>query len=216
MAEDLLKTGDASESVHAGQDAGNETGSTLMTEPGDGSTTERKGGDSPEQGGEPKAEPGGGEESGGDSGKPEPYTLSAPEGYPISEKELADFNRHCLEVGMTREQAEKSLEMLHANFRSMQEQFEAQRRDWVKEIRSDREFGGEHFSASVADAKKALAQFDTDGSVRTMLDATGYGDNPAVIRLFARIGRALGEDRMIGGRSGKETRPLEERLYPNM
>ena len=205
MTEDLLENDGASESIQSEQDTGKETGSTLMTEPGNESATEQKGGDSLEQGSD---------ESKDEPGKSEPYTLTAPEGYPISEKELSDFNRHCLEVGMTREQAEKSLEMLHSNFKSMQEQFEAQRRDWGKEIKSDKEFGGEHFSASVADAKKALAQFDADGAVRTMLDATGYGDNPAVIRLFARIGRALGEDKMIGGRGTGSEKSLAERLYP--
>lgn len=205
MAEDLLENNGASESVQSEQDTGKETGSTLMTETGNESATEQEAGNSSEQGGgESKAEP----------NKAEPYTLTAPEGYPISEKELSDFNRHCLEVGMTKEQAEKSLEMLHSNFKSMQEQFEAQRQDWVREIKSDKEFGGEKFSASVADAKKALAQFDADGSVRTMLDATGYGDNPAVIRLFARIGRALGEDKMIGGRGTGSEKSLAERLYP--
>ena len=206
MAEDM-ENGGAPESVQSEQDAGKETGSTLMTETGNESAKEQEAVGAPQNSGEePKAEP----------EKAEPYTLTAPEGYPISEKELSDFNRHCLEVGMTKEQAEKSLEMLHSNFKATQEAFEAQRRDWVAEIKSDKEFGGEKFSASVADAKRALAQFDADGAVRTMLDATGYGDNPAVIRLFARIGRAMGEDRMIGGKGGKETRPLEERLYPYM
>ncbi len=117
---------------------------------------------------------------------------------------------------MTREQAERSLEMLHSRFQMAQEQFAAQRQDWIAEIRADREFGGGRLKASLADAKRALAAFDADGSVRVMLDETGYGDNPAVIRLFARIGRAFGEDRMITGRGGREGRPLEERLYPDM
>ena len=154
MAEDM-ENGGAPESVQSEQDAGKETGSTLMTETGNESAKEQEAVGAPQNSGEePKAEP----------EKAEPYTLTAPEGYPISEKELSDFNRHCLEVGMTKEQAEKSLEMLHSNFKATQEAFEAQRRDWVAEIKSDKEFGGEKFSASVADAKRALAQFDADGA----------------------------------------------------
>ena len=103
MAEDM-ENGGAPESVQSEQDAGKETGSTLMTETGNESAKEQEAVGAPQNSGEePKAEP----------EKAEPYTLTAPEGYPISEKELSDFNRHCLEVGMTKEQAEKSLEMLH-------------------------------------------------------------------------------------------------------
>ena len=61
--------------------------------------------------------------------------------------------------------------------------------------------------------KKALSVFDENGDVRRMLEETGYGDNPAVIRVFARIGRAMAEDRFVSGKPAREDLPLEERLY---
>lgn len=206
MAEDM-ENGGAPESVQSEQDAGKETGSTLMTETGNESAKEQEAVGAPQNSGEePKAEP----------EKAEPYTLTAPEGYPISEKELSDFNRHCLEVGMTKEQAEKSLEMLHSNFKATQEAFEAQRRDWVAEIKSDKEYGGEKFKETVADAKRALAQFDEGGTIRTLLEETGYGDNPAIIKVFAKVGRAMAEDKIVGKGGAGGKKPLAERLYPDM
>ena len=49
-----------------------------------------------------------------------------------------------------------------------------------------------------------------------MLKETGYGNNPDVLRIFARVGRALGEDQLIGKGGGAENKPLEDRMYPNM
>ena len=70
MAEDM-ENGGALESVQSEQDAGKETGSTLMTETGNESAKEQEAVGGPQNSGEePQAEP----------EKTEPYTLAAPEG----------------------------------------------------------------------------------------------------------------------------------------
>ena len=145
--------------------------------------------------------------------KPEPYELEAPEGYPIPADKLKSLTAHFNEIGLTREQAEKQIEYMSRQYAEFQESQKSQRRAWISEIK---EFGGEKFKETVADAKRALAQFDDDGSIRGMLNETGYGDNPAIIKIFAKVGRALAEDRIIGKAGEITEKPLEERLYPNM
>lgn len=159
----------------------------------------------------------------GDSGNPpaspaapEPFTLAAPQGYPVTPAELERLNALCVTAGLTREQGEAVLEHMAGNYAAFREQRQAQGRAWIEEFRADREFGGDRFDASVAEARKALAMFDANGAVRALLAETGYGDNPDVLRIFARVGRALGEDKLPGAGGGAADRPLEDRFYPHM
>jgi len=149
--------------------------------------------------------------------EPEEYELSAPDGYPMGESELKQLNAMCKEAKLSKAQGEAVLKYLHGNYTTWQEGQAAQLKKWVEEAKADKEFGGDHFDENVADARKGLATFDTDGSIRKMLEETGYGSNPAVLKIFARVGKALGEDRLVGA-GGKNTqdKPLEDRLWPDM
>lgn len=146
--------------------------------------------------------------------KDKPWDLKP--AYSVSEEDLKAYEAHCRSIGMTQEQAQKSLEYAAANLERQQTAFLNQRKEWVSEIRADREFGGGRYAQSVVEARRALATFDPDGTVRAMLEETGYGDNPAIIRICARIGRAMAEDTFSLGKVGTTKKPLEERMYPNM
>lgn len=153
--------------------------------------------------------------------KPEPYELTAPEDFPLPEANLKSFSEACNKLGLSREQAEGMLNW-HKDFHNAVsgEARAAEARvlnGWAKEMQADRDFGGANMKATVAEARKALAAFDPDGSLRSLLRESQYQHNPAVIRAIARIGRAMGEHDFIGeGGQGATKLPLEERLYRNM
>lgn len=194
--------------ANAGAGAG--TSGTLLTDkPGEGAGADAG-----------KSEDGKGE-AGKEGGETTAYTLTAPEGYPISEGALKGLNEVCKSANLSEEQAKAVMAYMHGNYTTaisaQQEAMQAQAKTWIGEFQADKEFGGDKFDASVADAQRALATFDEGGTVSKMLKETGYGNNPDVLRIFARVGRALGEDKLIGnGGGGAEDKPLEERLYPNM
>lgn len=151
----------------------------------------------------------------------ETYELTAPDGFPIPAENLSSFSAKCKELGLSKKQAEGMLSW-HQSFhgdvsRAMQQQEAAMLGNWSHEMAGDPEFGGAHMRQTVADARKALDAFDTDGTLRALLRDSNYQYNPSVIRAVARVGRAMGEHDFLGqsGQGGKET-PLEERLYPNM
>lgn len=146
---------------------------------------------------------------------PEAYELKAPEGYPISEGGLKDLNALCKDAKLTREQGEAVLKYMHSNYAAWQDSQFAQVAKWAEEARADKDFGGDKFDANVADAKRGLATFDTDGSIRAMLEETGYGSHPAVLKIFARVGKALGEDSLHHSTGGASEKPLAERFYGN-
>lgn len=147
--------------------------------------------------------------------EPEPYELTAPDGYPMGADALKAFTDHCRAAGFSKEQAEKQLDWMKGNYQRWQEEQVTQRKSWREELRADKDFGGDKYDASLAEARQALAQFDDGGQIRAMLNETGYGDHPAVVRIFARVGRALAEDNAIGkSDGGGKKSPLEDRLYP--
>lgn len=150
-------------------------------------------------------------------GAVEAYELAAPEDYPISEGALKELNELCKDNGIPRNHAEAFLEYMHGNYaaamQNQQTAMQEQAKQWIDDFRADREFGGDRFDASLADARKALATFDAGGVISSMLAQTGYGNNPDVLRIFARVGAALGEDRLIGKSGGAAEKPLWDRLY---
>lgn len=157
----------------------------------------------------------------GADGNPEVWELSPSEDLPIPEENLRSFSAACRGAGLSREQAEKILDWHKGRFKEDQA-FAAQREaktleDWRNDILADRDFGGANYRATVADARRALQAFDPDGRLRAFLRESRYQFNPDVIRAAARVGRAMGEHGFAGQTgAGGRTRPLEERMYPNM
>ena len=162
------------------------------------------------------------EADGNNAETPEPekarpeYTLTPPEGYPLQDAALQEFTGVCQTAGLDKAQAEAVMAYMAGNYAAWQDNQLQTRKAWDKEIRADKEFGGDRYAISVAEAKKALARFDEGYALRRMLRETGYGDNPEVLRILARVGAALGDDTLVGSGGGGAARPLEERIYPNM
>ena len=194
----------------AATDTSAQTPGTLLTDkPGEGANGQQ-------EAGKPDGADGKGE-AGKEGADAAAYTLTAPEGYPISEGALKGLNEVCKNANLNEEQANAVMAYMKGNYTSamasQQEAMQAQAKTWIGEFQADKDFGGDKFDASVADAQRALATFDQSGTVSKMLAETGYGNNPDVLRIFARVGRALGEDKLIGNGSGGESVPLEDRLF---
>ena len=154
--------------------------------------------------------------------EPEDYKLEASEDFNVPQENLDSFTAACKAAKLSKVQAEAMLNW-HKQFAGDVQKLQAQQesaqiRQWQDEILRDPEIGGSRWKAAVADSRKALNAFDQDGKLRTLLKQMHADYHPDVVRVIARVGRAMGEDRFIGSRgesSGKE-RPLEERMWPNM
>lgn len=76
---------------------------------------------------------------------------------------------------------------------------------WQEASRTDPEFGGAQFDANLAVAKRGYNMFASD-ELKSILEQTGYGNHPEVLRLFHTIGKLTGEDNIVGGgRSRQQT-----------
>lgn len=67
--------------------------------------------------------------------------------------------------------------------------------------------------AAVARAMRAFA----DEDFRTLMQQTGLGNHPAMVRVMLKVGKAIGDDRFIAGNGGGGSeKSLAERMFPNV
>ncbi|BBI47343.1 hypothetical protein [Pseudomonas phage HU1] len=136
---------------------------------------------------------------------PETYeAYKLPEGVQVDEALLGEFNTVAKELGLTQAQAQKLVDLqakTAAAGETGREEFLAQALKtqsdaWVNEIKSDPELGGAKFDATVSTAVKAISTFFGD-DFRQLLNDSGIGNNPALIRGMHKIGLAISEDKLV-------------------
>lgn len=149
--------------------------------------------------GQPETAPGQPE----DDAVPERYEFAAAEGKEYDTEVLAAFEDVAREAGLSNDKANLVLgrmsEMLEAR---QQSQLETARALWLDEVRADREIGGVKLPENLAVAKRALQAFGS-AELTELLNRSGLGNHPEVIRMFYRAGRALSEDGMVNGNKGE-------------
>lgn len=145
-------------------------------------------------------------------GAPEQYAFNAIEGVTIDEVVVGAFSEVAKELNLPQEQAQKVLDKVAPVIQARQmEQLQVAREGWAEATKSDKEIGGDSLEANLGTAKKALDAFATP-ELRTLLNESGLGNHPEVIRFFYRTGKAISEDRFVGGQAGKATTDAR-RLY---
>lgn len=167
--------------------------------------------------GEGKPKEGEGE---GESQAPETYEWTAPEGFEgeLDQSAIEAFEPIAKELGLTQEQADKMVALHAESVQRAQQQardnWAQQTQAWVDELKNDAEFGGQAFEETVTAATKAIEQFGTPG-LKEALESTGMGNHPELVRTFAQIGKAIGEDKIHMGGQSHGQRGAIEILYPN-
>lgn len=155
-------------------------------------------------------------------GAPEKYEFKAPEGKQYDAAVLEPFSDAAKAANLSQDAAQKILETMAPKLAErMQAQVQAIHTGWLESSKTDAEFGGEKLQENLSFAKKALDMFapkNADGTVsgyRKLLDDTGLGNNPEVIRVLVRVGKAIGEDGFVpaGGRPSTSTPSTAELLY---
>jgi hypothetical protein len=138
-------------------------------------------------------------------GAPEKYEFTAPEGVTLDPEAVAAFEPVAKELNLTNEQAQKLVGLQAQLVQKQHEQWDAMVETWVKEIKGDKEIGGQVLNDSIKHAQRAISQFGTP-ELKTALDTTRMGNHPELVRVFARIGKAMAEDTFVsaGAPSGQK------------
>ena len=143
-----------------------------------------------------------------------------PEGVVLDQALTTEFKSIAKDMGLKQEQAQQLTDMavkLSQKFSDSQQQaITEQRTAWEGEARADKEFGGEKFDENLSVAKKALDVLATPELIN-LLNTTGLGSNPDLIRVFYRAGQLLSEDSLVPGTKALTTggKTLAQTLYPD-
>ncbi len=154
-------------------------------------------------------------------GAPEQYEFKAPEGREYDPGVLQAYSEVAKELNLPQEAAQKMIDKIAPLIEARQvEQIQSVKNDWAEAAKVDQEFGGEKLNENLAVAKKALDKFGSP-QLRTLLEESGLGNNPEVIRFMYRAGKAISEDTFVGGSKGnqksgpKNFNDLASALYSN-
>ena len=147
---------------------------------------------------------------------PETYDLKMPEGVELDQAAAAEFTAIAKELKLDQAAAQK---LADVGAKMVQRQVEAHAKlveSWVEQVKTDNEIGGDKLAENLGVARKALEAFGTP-ELRDVLNATGLGNHPEVIRAFYKVGKAISEDRFVGGapKGGTADDPAKK-LFPNM
>lgn len=146
-------------------------------------------------------------------GAPEQYEFKAPENVTYDEAVITQFSEVAKELNLTQDAAQKLLDKMGPAISQRQnEQIEAIRASWGDAAKADKEYGGEKLPENLALAKKALDEFGSP-ELRTLLNDSGMGNHPEIIRVFYRAGKAISEDRFIAGGQKPGAAGDARRLY---
>jgi hypothetical protein len=189
--------------------------------PTDGGTPPAEGGQGDAgDGAKPDGEQGKVDDKQGDKGEaktgaPESYDFKAPEGVEQLDSQLVEtFTPLAKELGLNNDQAQKLVDLApQIQQRMAQQQAEAwgkQLEAWVGEVKADKDIGGNNLPATMASAQKVMQQFGTP-ELKAALEQTGMGNHPELVRLFAKVGKAMGEDSFVAG--GKSSSGGAQSLY---
>lgn len=158
-----------------------------------------------------------GEGSQEESGAPEQYEdFTLPEGMELDPEVTEEFKTVAKEMNLPQQKAQQLVNLQAKAVAKMQEQQKQTVEQWVEDVRKDSEIGGDKFNESVQTAKKALDTYGSD-KLKELLDTSGLGNHPEVVRFFAKVGGTLKEDTLEEGNppgsKGAEDKSLAEALY---
>ena len=115
---------------------------------------------------------------------------------------LTAFGDVAKELNLPQDAAQKVLDKVAPVIQARQAKaIEQTKVEWANQSKSDQEFGGESLTDNLDVAKTSLDTFGTD-ALKSLLQETGLGNHPEVIRVMYRAGKAISEDSYVGNSQG--------------
>jgi hypothetical protein len=136
-----------------------------------------------------------------------------------------DFGAEAKALGLTRRSRRRSWSTLRVGVARRRRSSGCRR--YLAELKADKDLGGANFERMTGLAIKGRDAFleglpaEEAEEIKGMLSLTGYGNNKALVRAFARLGKRVAEDKPLGsgdGDAGSQHKPgsnaaIAEKLY---
>jgi hypothetical protein len=154
-------------------------------------------------------------------GAPEKYeAFEAPEGFAFNPEKLEQATSIFKELGLSQEKAQKliafEINRQTEETTNLQRLWETTTKEWREAASNDTELGGANLEASVITAKAGIKAFGS-GEFKDMLEATGVGDHPEMLRFLVNIGKAVQDDKILHGKASNAGDSTQaQKLFPDM
>lgn len=149
---------------------------------------------------------------------PEKYELKFTDGVTPDAEILSEFESAAKGLNLSQEDAQKFASLAEKMLTKVQTQqadsVKAMHTEWINGTKADKEFGGDKLPENLAIARKGMEKFGSP-ELRTLLDESGLGNHPEVIRVFFRVGKTISEDGFVGGKAAPAAGSDPKALYPN-
>lgn len=146
------------------------------------------------------------------------YEFKLPDGMELDTAARDAFIPLAKELKLSPEQAQKFVDLKVADTQRQAEAWQSQQAKWVDEVKADAEIGGDNLEKSLAYAKAAV-DFIADPELTKLLNTTGYGNHPTLVKAFVKIGKQLAPDSFVGGKREAAANTEDAQLahmYPSM
>lgn len=158
------------------------------------------------------------------AGPPEKYELTPPDGFEAIDTEvLAEAEPTLKELNLSNDQAQKLMPLAGQLVKKTLERAEAaitnraveNRKTWAEAFEADPEIGGTNKDATIAAAARAWDHYGIKQGegIRQLLDESGLGNHPDMIRFVAGVGHDLAEGSFDRGGAASQPKAPEQKLY---
>lgn len=160
------------------------------------------------------------EEAAKNSHAPEEYAdFKMPKDMPVDEALLNDFKPLAKELDLPQDKAQKLIDLYASKVAPLMvqrqtEAWQGQLETWKAECQADKEIGGDKFDTAVLDAKRVINTIGTP-ELRKVFDDYGLGNNPELVRVFARMAKYMKEDTVETGNRTSQTN-MASKFYPDL
>lgn len=146
---------------------------------------------------------------------PEAYEFKMPDGVEIDKAAADEFTAIAKELKLAPEAAQKVADV---GAKMAQRQAEAHANlvtSWAEAVKADKDIGGDKLEQTLAVSRKAVEAFGSP-ELKELLDSTGLGNHPAVVRAFFNAGKAISEDGIVKGTPPAGPNDPAKTLFPSM
>jgi hypothetical protein len=149
------------------------------------------------------------------------YDLKLPKGSRLSESVVEEVTAFAKDRGLSNDQAQAMLDRQHNALEATDKANRPGGAEWKKRvdtweglIQADPELGGEKMKENAEVAARVVKRFGSE-SLQRDLQETGFGSHPELVRLLTRIGRAMGESKLVTGegKAGEVRKDTAAKLF---
>lgn len=138
-----------------------------------------------------------------------------PQGVDAPAQMLEEFKQLAQELHLSAQTAQKLVDWECARARGLEESQQSQHQQLLEKwAQASKEMLGPHYQADMEMAVRAADKFGGE-ALRKLLEETGLGNHPVIVKTFCQIGRATAEDCSLGGKESSLStdKTFAEALY---